>query len=142
LLQSIFTSQTKEIKINMRQNRLLSLSVSVVLLVVTLLPSVILAQGVLPPAPYNTRQSAGVLGGNQSVTSILFRVLDILLMFAGLVAVIFVIVGGYRYVTAGGNEEAVESAKHTILNAIIGVAVIILSYAILRVVQNAALGTV
>lgn len=50
--------------------------------------------------------------------------------FLGLVSVIMIIYGGYRYLTAGGNEESVEKAKTVIKNAIIGLMIVLLSYAI------------
>jgi hypothetical protein len=56
--------------------------------------------------------------------------------------VLFVVYGGFRYVTAGGNEDSAKSAKKIILNSIIGLVVIILSYAILVVIDNALRGDV
>ena|SRR3989344_3537542 len=72
-------------------------------------------------------------------SAIALRVINVLLAVAGLVAVIFLIVGGFRYVTAGGNEEAAESGKKTITNAIIGIVIIVLAFVIVRVVSNALL---
>lgn len=70
-------------------------------------------------------------------SGIVMQIIQILLSIAGLVAVIFLIVGGFRYITAGGNEETAEAAKKTITNAIIGIVVIILSFVIVRVISNA-----
>ncbi|TSA44794.1 hypothetical protein D4R52_03680 [bacterium] len=79
---------------------------------------------------------------NEAKTSdIVMRVIQILLAVAGLVAVIFLIVGGFRYILAGGNEEAAESAKKTITNAIIGIVIIILAFVIVRVISNALIST-
>lgn len=72
-----------------------------------------------------------------TASGLIIRVIQILLAVAGLIAVIFLIVGGFRYITAGGNEETAESAKKTIVNAIIGVVVIILAFVIVRVIANA-----
>ena len=82
----------------------------------------------------------GPVSDDENVTDLLTRVINILLALAGLVAVIFLIVGGFRYITAGGNEEAAESGKKTITNAIIGIVVIILAFVIVRVVSNAVIG--
>ena len=76
-----------------------------------------------------------------NITELLLRIINILLAIAGLVAVVFLIIGGFRYITAGGNEEAAEAGKKTIINAIIGIVVIILSFVIVRVVSNALLGS-
>lgn len=78
---------------------------------------------------------------DSNVNELLIRIINVLLAVAGLVAVVFLIIGGFRYITAGGNEEAAEAGKKTIVNAIIGIVVIILSFVIVRVVSNAVLGT-
>ena len=56
--------------------------------------------------------------------------------FAGIIAVVFVIVGGYMYLTSGGNEEAAEKGRKVLTNSIIGLIIIILSATIIRVVVN------
>jgi len=61
----------------------------------------------------------------------------IALWITGTLSVLFVIIGGIRYVTAHGNEEQAEAAKKTILHAIIGVVIVVLSFVIVRVITNA-----
>jgi len=51
-------------------------------------------------------------------------------------ALIALIIGGGRMVIDFGNEEQVKKAKTTILWAVIGLAVVILSYAILNIVAT------
>jgi len=109
-------------------------------LVVLAVPLLVSAQSILPPPPGGL--ATGFSGSSTTVTSVITRVVQIALALAGLVAILFLIIGGFRYVTAGGNEETAEAAKKTILNAIIGIIVIILSYVILRVIENALLGSV
>lgn len=92
------------------------------------------------PNPGLPNTAAGA--GQATVTSTIIAIVNIALGIAGLIAILFLIIGGFRYVTAGGNEDATESAKKIILNAIIGIIVIILSYVILQVVVNAIQGTV
>jgi hypothetical protein len=45
----------------------------------------------------------------------------------GPLAVIFIIIGGIMYMLSGGNKEAAERAKKTIIYAITGLAIVILS---------------
>ena len=52
-----------------------------------------------------------------------------LLFLLGAVAVLMLIIGGFRYVVSGGDSSAVESAKNTILYAIIGIVVAFLAWA-------------
>ncbi|MBX4197632.1 hypothetical protein KW801_03715 [Candidatus Saccharibacteria bacterium] len=49
-----------------------------------------------------------------------------------------IIVGGFRYITSGGNPESTKSARNTILYAIIGLVVVALAQLIARFVLNAA----
>ncbi len=67
-------------------------------------------------------------------TDLVTGFIQILLGFAGIVAVLFLIIGGFQYVTSGANEELAETGKKTISNAIIGLVIILLSYVIVRVV--------
>lgn len=58
------------------------------------------------------------------------------LAIIAIVAVLFVIIGGFRMVISQGNEEAYTKAKQTVTWAIIGVIVASLSFSIVSIVQN------
>ncbi len=60
------------------------------------------------------------------------NIVNALLGLAAIVAVIFVIIGGVRYITAQGDEDAVAAAKNTVIYALIGVVVIALSAVIVN----------
>lgn len=69
------------------------------------------------------------LGSNdlqQTVIAIIQWILGLL----GLVAVIMILVGGFKWMTAGGNEEKIESAKKLLTAAIIGLIIVLLAWAI------------
>jgi hypothetical protein len=83
---------------------------------------------------------SGGLTGAQSVSQLIVEVINIMLIFAGAVAIIFVIIGGYQYLTSGGNEESAEKGKKTLLNAIIGIVLIIMSFVIINVIVNLVAG--
>jgi hypothetical protein len=65
------------------------------------------------------------------VPKILRRVTRIIAFITGAAAVLLVIVGGLRYVTANGNAENISSAKRTIIGALIGLVVIVLGQALI-----------
>jgi len=67
------------------------------------------------------------------------RILQIAFVLAGLVATIYLIWGGYQYITAGGGENA-EAGKKTIINAIIGLIVIIIAFALVTFVWGRITG--
>jgi len=58
------------------------------------------------------------------------------LIFAGVVAVIFVIYAGFKFVTSKGDPEQVNNAKKTLTYAIIGLLFILLSFAILNLIAT------
>lgn len=47
--------------------------------------------------------------------------------FIGIIAVVFLIIGGVGYITAGGDDSKTEKANKTIINALVGLAIVLLS---------------
>ena len=81
----------------------------------------------------------GCLFGTESGCSgggIFKTITDILLFIIGAISVIMLIIGGMRYTVSGGDQSAVTSAKNTILYAVVGLVVAILSYAVIHFVIN------
>ena len=64
-------------------------------------------------------------------------IINVLLSLIGVVAVIMLIYGGFRYVLSGGNEKSTKDARDTILFAIIGIVVAVLAFAIVNFVLGA-----
>jgi len=86
---------------------------------------------VRPTDPGTVGPVTGV--ANNLVTS----ALNILIFIAGAVAVIFVIWGGYKYITSAGDPKKGEEARKTIINAMIGIMIVVASYFIVRVAISA-----
>lgn len=76
----------------------------------------------------------GVLTGNVSVATMIAFILTVLVVIGILAAIIFLIYGGIKWITSGGDKAAVESARNHIVAAIIGLVVIILSFVIINFV--------
>jgi hypothetical protein len=72
--------------------------------------------------------------GSTSVNNIIKATVNILSWVVGLVAVIMIIVGGFRYVTAGGDSSNVAAARSTIVYAIVGLVVAASAQAIVHFV--------
>jgi hypothetical protein len=69
-------------------------------------------------------------------------IVNILLFLVGAVAVIMLVIGGLRYVTSNGDQNAVTGAKNTIMYAIIGIVVAFLAYAAVNfVITQLQVGT-
>src|SRR5688500_19319399 len=67
-------------------------------------------------------------------TGIFSTVTNVLLFVVGAISVIMIIIGGLRYVLSGGNPANVTAAKNTILYALVGLIVALLSYAMINFV--------
>ena len=64
------------------------------------------------------------------------KISSVLLFIVGAIAVIMIVIGGLRYVISGGDASQVQSAKNTILYALVGIIVAILAYAAVNFVVN------
>lgn len=72
-------------------------------------------------------------------SSIIKRAINIMLFAVGVLSVVMLIFGGFRYVISGGKKESVTNAKNTILYAIVGLLVAVFAYAIINFILGAAL---
>ena len=61
-----------------------------------------------------------------SVGGIMTKLVPTILVVAGMVAVFFIIWGGFRYMTAQGDPKAIDSARGTITQAIVGLVIILI----------------
>jgi hypothetical protein len=76
--------------------------------------------------------SAAGTDATTKINNLVHTVVNLLSAIVGIVAVIMIIVGGFRYITSGGNDTSVTAAKNTILYAIIGLVVVALAQIIVR----------
>ena len=56
---------------------------------------------------------------------------------AAMAAAFFVMLAGYQYMTAGGSVRAIESAKSSLSNALIGLAIVVLCRVVANLVRGA-----
>lgn len=65
------------------------------------------------------------------ITQMLLSVANFFIFIAGPVAIIFIIIGSYYYITAGGNEESADKGKRMILYTFLATIILILGYTII-----------
>ena len=68
--------------------------------------------------------------GTADLEATVINIIQWVLGFLGLIAVIMILIGGFQWMTAGGNEDKVASAKKIISAAVIGLIIILLAWAI------------
>ncbi|MBI4975645.1 PKD domain-containing protein [Candidatus Peregrinibacteria bacterium] len=79
---------------------------------------------------------------SSDIKEFVIKIVNFALGFLGLLAIIIVIYGGVLYVTAAGEDEGTQKGKKAITYALIGLIIIIASYAIVNtVIQGASVGT-
>jgi len=107
--------------------------------------------GVTPPTSTEPISGNGILSGNAKdrinaqaqatggsagfnlglgVDDIVSTVIGVVLGTLGIIFLVLIVVAGYQWMTAGGNEEAIKSAKNRMVNAIIGLAIVLAAWAI------------
>ena len=74
--------------------------------------------------------------GETDLKSIASKVVNIFSIIVGIVAVIMIIYGGFRYITSGGDSGRVGNAKNTLIYAIIGLIIVALAQFIVHYVLS------
>lgn len=86
----------------------------------------------------------GPLQGNPSSLGDLFKLtgvngpgnlLNVIIFLAGAVLLIYIIIGGFKYLTAQGDPKAMDAARNTITYALIGFGIIAFSYLIFQIAE-------
>ena len=75
--------------------------------------------------------------GANVLTSVAARVINLILLIAGILAVIYLIWSGLIYITAGGDTAKADKGRTGIVNAVIGLVIIAAAYIIVRFVSGA-----
>jgi len=73
-------------------------------------------------------KDAGTRTGGLTLATLIVllnRIVDVLMIIGVVLGAIFIVVGGIRYIFAGGESEKADKAKTQLLNGIIGVAVVL-----------------
>jgi len=63
------------------------------------------------------------------------RILNIVARLAGLAVFVMLILGGWQYLTSGGEKQAAQKARNTLTYAILGLVLVIASWFILRFIK-------
>jgi hypothetical protein len=94
------------------------------------------AQGLIGQFANNCPADTGVRCTEGSVASIFRLIINWALAIAFIAAVIILIYGGFLYITSAGNADSATKGKTAILNALIGIVIIVLSYIIVQIVYR------
>ena len=108
------------------------MAIGVMMLTMLVLPVMAGAQD--DPFGVNYGRNAGL--GTGDVRNVVISLINVLLGILGVVALIIILIGGFRWMTSGGNEETIAGARRTIAAGIIGLIIIFVAYAITVFIFN------
>jgi len=87
---------------------------------------------------FESRNVAPIQMAGDSIYDIVDNLVKIVLIGAGIIAVLYLIYGGIMYITAGGDAEKATKGRTAITNAIIGIIIIAAAFAIYTLAAGAA----
>lgn len=79
---------------------------------------------------------AGTTAAENSVNHAISTAINILSFIVGVVAVIFIIIGGLKYITSSGDANTATSARNTILFAVVGLVIVAMAQIIVQFVLH------
>jgi len=91
--------------------------------------------GIITPGGY--QPGTGIEGSTGAIEKIISNILVVLTVVAGLSFILYFLLGGLNWITAGGDKGKIEKAKGMMTNGAIGMIVIAVSYAITYIVGKA-----
>ncbi len=98
-----------------------------------LAPALTQAQGIDPDDTFGlnpVEEGVGDSLGNQDLRTTVASIINVALSLLGIVAVVIILIGGFQWMTAGGNDDKVAGARKLIFSGIIGLAIILSAWAI------------
>ena len=93
-----------------------------------------------PPASsgndYGAAKAKYVNTSGTSIPEMIGNIIKLLLSFVGGLSVLIIVIAGIMYITSGGDESRVDTAKKWIIYAIVGLVVSLLAWVIVNTVIN------
>lgn len=119
----------------LRTKKIVSFALTLALAVAVAFPAMTLAQGGGGDDPFGVGavdESGLALSGGQDtdLRQTIGRLINVVLGFLGIIAVIIVLIGGFKYMLSGGSEDKTAEARKMIVAGVIGLAIILSAWAI------------
>lgn len=96
------------------------------------------AQSPIPTVVVNPPSSIG--GVNVGINELIAFIINAIIVVGIVLSLIFLLYGGVRWILSGGDKGKVDTARSTIVAAIVGLIIIILAYVIINAVLQVLTG--
>ncbi len=70
------------------------------------------------------------------IPAVFLNIVSALLVFAGLAALVMLILGGFKYMNSAGDPKKLEGARNTLIYGIIGLMIVLFSFLIINVLSQ------
>ncbi len=77
-----------------------------------------------------------IVGKDATFAEFTRKVIEYALYFSAIIAVFFIIYGGYQYIFSAGADDVAKSGRKTLTNALVGLVIIVLAYSLVQVVYS------
>ncbi|MBU1127012.1 hypothetical protein KKF11_01590 [Patescibacteria group bacterium] len=111
--------------------KLTKIAVSFLPLLGLVLVAPVFAQDTINLAP-----PSGWEGLNFTIPALVSGLIKLILVIAALIAFFFLILGGIKWITAGGDKANTETARNTLTAALIGLLIVFGAWAIIRLIET------
>ncbi len=78
--------------------------------------------------------------GAKDPREVVANVVNIILGFLGIIAVILILAGGFMWMTAAGNDDKVATAQKVMSAGVVGLVIVLAAFGIAKFVINALMG--
>jgi hypothetical protein len=84
-----------------------------------------------PTGTYNS-----LCTGLPNISTLIGTILSVILFIAFIAALVFLIIGGIKWIMSGGDKEGASKAKETVTSALIGLAIVLGAWILINIVLN------
>lgn len=115
---------------------MLAMALFVITPALAITPSFMTPQASAQDLNFGNEYAANTGLGERDPREIAASIINIALGFLGILAVVIILIGGFKWMTAAGNEDKVGEAKKIIVAGVIGLVIILASWGIASFVLN------
>ena len=92
------------------------------------------------PDPYGTSKIGNINvpkpAGDDALPTIVVNLINLVLGFLALIAVVIILIGGFEWMTAGGNDDKVKTAQNRLRYGLIGLVIIFVAWGVVTYVLS------
>lgn len=118
--------------------RKIGITISIISVFISLImvPTSFAADGDAPTLPTNINLPSGEANVKYFTQTFIPKIFGWFIASVGVFGLIFILIGGIQFLTSYGNEQGIETAKKTVMYAVVGTIIALLSYTIITIISN------